>query len=1354
MMRDLVAEREAPVIASPALNLVIGATFTAEPLKDGLDFWLRRLGLPASMRFAPYNQIFQELLDPASLTAGNRGGVTLLLLRFEDWIPPEGDKPAENLAALEQNADEFLSALKSLVERVPAAYVIGLCPPSDSLATNPDLYSALGRLHARIATELAGQNNLYVLDCAQVAARYGVVKVNDTYGDSLGRIPYTPEFFAAAATALARMLFVLRQPPYKVIVLDCDHTLWKGICGEDGVLGIEVDAPHRALQEFMLAQQVGGRLLCLCSKNNEGDVLEVFERRPEMRLQRDHFVAWRINWRPKSENIRSLAQELGVGLDSFIFLDDNPAECAEVRAGCPGVLVLQLPSLADEIPDFLEHVWAFDRLQVTEEDQQRTRFYQQQKQREEFQTGFQSVDAFLDSLNLEIVIRPVAAPQLERLAQLTQRTNQFNATTIRRSPAEIREHLASNGGAGWSVEARDRFGDYGLVGMMLAACPEHSRRESNQAALVVDTFLLSCRALGKSIEDTMLVHLAQVASEKGCARLKFPYRPTAKNSPVLDFLKRAGVNGWGEAPTTEVVCEISLSTLLASPHLVKTKFGYRFRDANHSGEPLRETPEPVQGAPENLLKARVRAGVANREDAVGEHLQIVSQQPNGGTSQNGETSKPANREDHSEFLVTVAARLRTADQILKAMRSRKRARPALEIAFAPPQTSVETELAEVWTQVLRIEPIGVQDNFFALGGHSLHVTQVISQIRNRYGVELPIPSFFETPTVAGLAQAIAQCQVVDEAAGRIDELLAMIDRLSPEEVQALLEKQTATPSLADSPALLSTATTPSIITFETPAESDHELPNQIDQFLERLRLSAPVMEDAVTIASVGIVTCNRVEALQRGLASHIANSQTYGRTNDFVVMDDSPNPTVREANRAVLRSLKSQFGVKIFYGGLEEKVLFAKKLMERGLPPEAVKFALFGERWGLMTHGANSNALLLHTAGDAVLISDDDVIRQLARAPEFQSGVKVLSGDPTPGDPFYPAEVWTYPNRETLKQSSIFTDSDLLALQEQLLGRSVQSYLTQTLHAGEKPAVEIEPQAPLLRELAAGGGRIRVTLPGLLGDCAWGSPTFYLWLTGASFQRLTQSEADYQAALTRREMLRVVDRVTMLDRIDNLISAVYGLDNRTLVPPYPSVGRGGDTVFGMIFSRCFADAYFAHLPWTLLHVPAEARAFWPGEVLRSAGGIDISQLVMAYVKAFDFKSAGLTGAECLRGLGNYFQTAARAPGPAFEESARFHVEYYLKTHLAQLESRLTGTSAAPGWVRDVERYLETFQESLAREDCAVPLDLRYGHDLDEARELSRQALLGFGRVLSWWPELVQAARELRAQGERLGREDF
>ena len=183
---------------------------------------------------------------------------------------------------------------------------------------------------------------------------------------------------------MARKIHVLTSSPYKVIVLDCDNTIWSGVVGEDGVDGIEISEEWRQMQQRMVELSEKGFLLCLCSKNEESDVLEVFDKRTEMVLKRDRLVSWRINWQRKSENIKSLAQELKLGLDSFIFLDDNPIECAEVRSACPEVLVLEFPK-AERITRFLGHVWPFDRLSITSEDQQRTLMYQQEIERSRFQ---------------------------------------------------------------------------------------------------------------------------------------------------------------------------------------------------------------------------------------------------------------------------------------------------------------------------------------------------------------------------------------------------------------------------------------------------------------------------------------------------------------------------------------------------------------------------------------------------------------------------------------------------------------------------------------------------------------------------------------------------------------------------------------------------------------------------------------------------------------------------------------------------------------------------------------------------------------------------------------------------------
>ena len=252
--------------------------------------------------------------------------------------------------------------------------ILGFCPDSPAALAEPDTRDLFARIREQIAAALQGIPGLCLIGPDDLKP-YPVEVYYDPQRDQLGHIPYTPLFYAALGTILARRVHALKSPAYKVIVLDCDNTLWKGVVGEEGIAGITIPPAWSRLQQFMVEQASKGVLLCLCSKNDESDVLDVFEQRPDMVLKRDHLVAWRINWEPKSENIRALAQELNLGLDSFIFLDDNPVECAEVQAGCPEVLTLRLP-IDGDIAGFIEHVWAFDRLSVTSEDQQRTAMYQ------------------------------------------------------------------------------------------------------------------------------------------------------------------------------------------------------------------------------------------------------------------------------------------------------------------------------------------------------------------------------------------------------------------------------------------------------------------------------------------------------------------------------------------------------------------------------------------------------------------------------------------------------------------------------------------------------------------------------------------------------------------------------------------------------------------------------------------------------------------------------------------------------------------------------------------------------------------------------------------------------------------
>jgi FkbH-like protein len=519
-------------------TIAVAATFTAEPVEDTLAYWMQEIGLPARIEFAPYNQVFQQLLGSTSLFARNEHGVNVILMCPEDWqrfggSPGAGEEGAlpYNRDVIERNARDLVRALETMAGRLKVPCVVCLCPAPPATYADVKRADFFRRVESWIASEVGAIGGVVVVTSAELAALYPVQNYYDPYGDKVGHMPYTETFFAALGTMVARKIDAVQRPPYKVIVLDCDHTLWDGVCGEDGALGVKIDESRRRLQEFMIAQHDAGMLLCLCSKNNEADVWQVFERHPEMVLERDHFVSWRINWKPKPENLKALSEELQLGLDSFIFIDDSPLECARVRAGCPQVLSLQLPQETDKIPSFLNHVWAFDHVKVTKEDRKRTALYRQNVERERFRREALTFEDFMAGLELEVCISEMSSEHLERVAQLTQRTNQFNVTTVRRTESEIREAVRS-GTTFLVAEVRDRFGDYGLVGVMA--------HEVRAGGLWVDTFLLSCRALGRGVEHRMLARLGEAALDTGLEFLVVPYLPTAKNEPAFNFLSGIG----------------------------------------------------------------------------------------------------------------------------------------------------------------------------------------------------------------------------------------------------------------------------------------------------------------------------------------------------------------------------------------------------------------------------------------------------------------------------------------------------------------------------------------------------------------------------------------------------------------------------------------------------------------------------------------------------------------------------------------------------------------------------------------------------------------------------------------------
>lgn len=669
-------------------KLVIASTFTAEPVEDSLRYWMSELDSPTKIEFAPFNQVFQQLLDPASILAANTRGANVILARLDDF----GDRTGSP-EAIQRGAREFISAIRTASAKMTTPLFVFLCP------VKPERSVAVAELEKTVVGEIEKLGGVYTVASSELLELYPVADFYDARGDELGCVPYTPLFFTALGTMIARKLHALQRAPHKVIVLDCDQTLWGGVCGEDGSRGISVDGPWRALQEFMRAQHAAGRLLAICSKNNEEDVREVFAQRLDMPLRREHFATWRLNWTAKSQNIKAIAEELNLGLDSFIFIDDNPVECAEVEANCPQVLTLQLPENPADIPQFLRHCWVFDTSKITAEDARRGEMYRQGRQREELRASTGSLAEFLAGLELKIDVVPMSPEQLPRVAQLTHRTNQFNATTVRRSEAEIQQ-LAGKANV-LTVSVNDRFGDYGLAGVIIC--------EPREQALDVGTFLLSCRVLGRGVEHEMLSHLGHLACEQKKSWVNVHFHPSAKNKPAFDFLEsvgsqfKKGLNGgFVYAFPAEFAAEVTLDAQDAPAVPAQTNF---------TRKPERE--DALAPVSTGSKFTRCRAIAVGLNDP--QKIQLLVE----------ENSEPLSSK---------------------------------QTAHVPPRTQLEKQICQLWQKLLRVERVGLKDNFFELGGHSLLAVRLFSELEKLTGQKLPLVTVFQAPTVEELARAAGGSQ--------------------------------------------------------------------------------------------------------------------------------------------------------------------------------------------------------------------------------------------------------------------------------------------------------------------------------------------------------------------------------------------------------------------------------------------------------------------------------------------------------------------------------------------------------------------------------------------------------------------
>ena len=383
-------------------------------------------------------------------------------------------------------------------------------------------------------------SNLKIIDFSRFCGRYPVSSLIDWRFYYISQMQVNPKLAGDFDIWIQKEIAAIEGNRKKCLILDLDNTLWGGILGEDGIEGIQIGNtyPGNAFLDFqnnILELSKSGAILAVCSKNNEKDVFDAWEQNPFLQIKKEQLAAWRINWNDKATNIIELSKELNIGLDSMVFVDDNPAERELIKQMLPMVEAPDFPEKPYLLPDFFGKICReyFQIYQLTKEDKEKLSQYKANTERSSFQKLFTSFDDYLKSLEIVLEIQAPNTVNLPRIAQMTQKTNQFNLTTKRYTDDDIRTMHAS-GARIYCLSESDRFGDNGMIGVAIV------KMTGSPTSAEIDSFLLSCRVLGKNIENVFLKYILKQLKQEGVRQMASTYVPTLKNSQASNFYDNNG----------------------------------------------------------------------------------------------------------------------------------------------------------------------------------------------------------------------------------------------------------------------------------------------------------------------------------------------------------------------------------------------------------------------------------------------------------------------------------------------------------------------------------------------------------------------------------------------------------------------------------------------------------------------------------------------------------------------------------------------------------------------------------------------------------------------------------------------
>jgi FkbH-like protein len=547
-LADVMAAVETAEANRPKLGARVG--ISAGATVDLLGLYLRRHALMAGVRIEVSQGGFDDPLGDAERFAAADVDCLILAPSLETLAPSFEARapglPDESIAAIERALRGRWRLALETAAAVRSVFLCGLHRIGAPVAGGDRLDSVVQRLNAVLREEAAAFANVRWIDMGGVIAEVGRHAAFDARFHLRSAAPYSPALLDEWARQLTAVARAWGARFHKALVLDCDNTLWGGVVGEDLVSGVKLSAHaypgnvfHRAQAEFQTLQRQGV-LLCLCSKNEPADVAAMFETHPEMVLKAGDIIVSEVNWSDKPANLKRIAETLNVGLDALVFVDDSAFECEAVKSQLPQVTVFQVPArpadylgVIARIKDlFLAGGASTDGAGKTEQYRQRAAALAEQGR-------FASQDEYLASLGMTVRLARDDAARVARISELSQKSNQFNLTTVRYGPAEIERLMAGDDAAVYALDVADKFGAAGLAGVVVM------RFVGDVAE--IESFFMSCRVLGRGVEFSIWPTILADAAARGCRTLRAQFRPTAKNAQAADFYDRLGLALAGEA---------------------------------------------------------------------------------------------------------------------------------------------------------------------------------------------------------------------------------------------------------------------------------------------------------------------------------------------------------------------------------------------------------------------------------------------------------------------------------------------------------------------------------------------------------------------------------------------------------------------------------------------------------------------------------------------------------------------------------------------------------------------------------------------------------------------------------------